>query len=82
MPTITSNTTDGYQSSSLNASWDAVHDHVGQSNPVTNLTYSSLHAIRYEYVSGRGGVKYYLTRSFLILIQVELVLLQVQLLFI
>ena len=64
MPTITANTTDGYQSSPLNASWDVVHDHVGQSNPVTNLTYSSLHAIRYEYVSGRGGVKYYLTRSF------------------
>jgi len=64
MPTITASSNDGYQSSSLNSSWDAVHDHVGASNPVTNLTYSALHAIRYEYVSARGGIKYYLTRSF------------------
>ena len=64
MATITASTNDGYQSSSLNASWDTVHDHIGVGNPTTSAIYSTIHAIRYEYVAGRGASRYYLARSF------------------
>ena len=64
MPDITANTTDGYQASGLNSNWNNVHDAVGQSNPDINNTLDSFNGIRYEYVSGRGGANYYLTRAF------------------
>ena len=64
MPTITASTNDGYQMSGLNVSWDAVHDAVGLGSPDINNTTDPLQGVRYEYVSSRGGVKYFLTRAF------------------
>jgi len=65
MPDITANTTDGWQASGLNSTWNNTHDAVGQNNPDTNDTGTAFGGIRYEYVSGRGGTNYYLTRAFL-----------------
>jgi hypothetical protein len=64
MATIIASTNDGYQHSGLNANWDNVHDAVGLSMPDTNNTRDALHGVRYEYVTGRGGTKYFLTRAF------------------
>ena len=64
MATITANTTDGYQMSGLQTSWDSAHDGLGFSNPDINNTTDPLQGVRYEYVSSRGAVKYFLTRSF------------------
>ena len=63
MPTIYSNTTDGWQASALQSTWNATHDAVGQSNPNTTSSYAT-YGVRYEYVSGRGGTQYYLARAF------------------
>jgi len=64
MATITASTNDGYQMSGLQTSWDAAHDAVGLGSPDINNTTDTINGIRYEYVTGRGGVKYYLVRSF------------------
>ena len=64
MPTITASTNDGYQLSGLQSSWNAAHDGVGLGNPDMNNTVDPIQGARYEYVTGRGGVKYFLTRSF------------------
>ena len=61
---IFSSTNDGYQMSGLQSSWDAAHDAVGLNQPDINNTRDSLHGVRYEYVSGRGSVQYFLVRSF------------------
>ena len=64
MPTITASTNDGYQLSGLQSSWNAAHDGVGLGNPDMNNTVDALQGVRYEYVSSRGAVKYFLVRSF------------------
>ena len=64
MPTITASTNDGYQMSGLQTSWNAAHDALGFSNPDINNTTDIFNGVRYEYVTGRGGVQYFLTRSF------------------
>ena len=64
MPIIYSSTDDGYQMSGLNVSWDACHDSVGLSNPDINNTTDATNGVRYEYVTGRGGVQFFLVRSF------------------
>jgi len=61
---IFSSTNDGYQMSGLQSSWDAAHDAVGLNNPDINNTRDSIQGVRYEYVSGRGSVQYFLVRSF------------------
>jgi len=64
MAVITSNTSDGFQASGLSTSWNTVHDSVGQNNPNTTTPKNAFNGVRYEYVSGRGSVNYYLGRSF------------------
>ena len=57
-------TNDGYQMSGLNVSWDDCHDSVGLSNPDINNTRDTTNGVRYEYVTGRGAVQFFLVRSF------------------
>ena len=64
MPTITASTNDGYQMSGLQSSWNAAHDATGLSNPDSDNTTDAFNGIRYEYVSGRGSVQYFLVRAF------------------
>ena len=64
MATIIASTNDGFQHSGLQSSWDNAHDSLGFLNPDINNTRDTINGIRYEYVSGRGGVKYWLTRAF------------------
>ena len=65
MPTvINASTNDGYQASGLSTSWDSTHDAVGQLAPDTNNSTDGFNGVRYEYVTGRGAVRYYLVRSF------------------
>jgi len=64
MATIIASTNDGYQGSGLYSSWDDAHDAVGSVNPDTNNTRDIINGVRYEYVSGRGGTRYWLTRAF------------------
>ena len=64
MPTITASANDVYQLSGLQSSWNAAHDGVGLGNPDMNNTVDALQGVRYEYVSSRGAVKYFLVRSF------------------
>ena len=61
---IYASSNDGYQQSGLDASWDNVHDATGLGSPDKNNTRDTINGVRYEYVTGRGGVKYYLVRSF------------------
>jgi hypothetical protein len=63
MPTITSNTTDGYAFSGLIATWNGTHDAAG-SAPNTTSTSDGLWGVRYEYVTARGAPKYFLVRAF------------------
>jgi hypothetical protein len=63
MAIVYSNTSDGWQASGLNASWNNVHDAVGFGAPDTNDTLRST-AVRYERPTGRTGNMYYLGRSF------------------
>ena len=64
MATVYSNTSDGSQASGLNTNWDNVHDAVGHASPSTTNGSELTNGVRYEYVTGRGAVRYYLVRSF------------------
>ena len=64
MATIIASTNDGHQGSGLYSSWDDAHDAVGIGNPDTNNGSDTINGVRYEYVTGRGGTKYWLTRAF------------------
>ena len=63
MPEITSNSTDGYDSSGLIATWDATHDSTGHplANPDTNDT-RTIDAVTVQYVAHRS--KYWIRRAF------------------
>ena len=61
MPVIYAGSNDGYQAGAINASWDTVHDHVGQFNPSTSATYYNF-AVGAVYISGRN--QYFIRRSF------------------
>ena len=60
MPEIFASTNDGNQGSAL-ASWDAAHDHVGSSNPITTHT-SYNFSIGANFISFRSA--YFIRRSF------------------
>ena len=63
MPTITANTTDGYQASGLQTSWDAVHDVTATPQGLNTSTAGSAYiGIRAEYAAARS--RYYLARTF------------------
>jgi len=62
MAIVYSNTTDGFQSGALTATWDAVHDHVGFGSPSRSST-TSVWAVRYARPTGRA-TGYYLARAF------------------
>ena len=60
-PTSHASTNDGNQSSALSGTWNAAHDHVGQSNPlVTHSAYNF--AVGANFVSFRSA--YFIRRSF------------------
>ena len=61
MPTIYSETTDGFQAGSIGASWDTVHDHVGQGSPSISSTYYNF-AVGAVYIASRNN--YFIRRSF------------------
>ena len=63
MPTITASTNDGSLGSALEANWDDAHDHVGSGVPAKDQASNAFNGVRYEKVS-KGGVKYFLSRSF------------------
>ena len=62
MPTITANTTDGYQASGLKPTWDDVHDAVSPQSVNATSAGGTVWGIRVEYASARS--KYYLVRTF------------------
>mgnify|MGYP000335891493 CR=1 FL=1 len=61
MPEIFASTNDGNQSSALSATWNAAHDHVGQSNPITTHTAYNF-SVGANYISFRN--QYFIRRSF------------------
>ena len=64
--TVTSNTTDGYQTSgtiSVASGWSTAHDAAGQSNPTTTSTNSSIFGPRVQFSSFRGGI-FFINRCF------------------
>ena len=61
MPEIFASTNDGNQSSALSGTWNAAHDHVGQSNPI--ITHTSYNfSVGANYISFRNA--YFIRRSF------------------
>ena len=66
MPEITSNTTDGDQSSGIishGSGWNAAHDNTGQGNPSVTRTNSAFSGPRAVSATSRGGI-YFITRNF------------------
>ena len=66
MSNVTSNTTDGRQTSGVvpvGLGWDACHDATGQSNPNTTLTNSSIFGPRVQFSTFRGGI-FFINRCF------------------
>jgi hypothetical protein len=63
MPTITANTTDGYQQSGLQSAWADTRESPSFGSPNTSTSVTEFFGIRAEHTTGRGG-KYFIVRTF------------------